>query len=91
MANLKYTNSHNNYLALDGGGAKGIYTLAILEEIEKLLGSDRTLKSLFNNVYGTSTGSIIATWIALGKPVKDLDKEIFFISVRYNVPFCLER
>lgn len=51
-------------LALDGGGAKGFYTLGVLKEIEGLIGCH--LHEKFDLVFGTSTGAIIATLIALG-------------------------
>jgi len=54
-------------LCLDGGGAKGFYTLGVLKEIEGLLGCP--LYKRFDMVYGTSTGAIIASLIALGYEV----------------------
>ena len=63
-------------LSLDGGGAKGFYTLGILKELEGMLGSP--LSEHFNLIFGTSTGAIIAALLALGKDVgsiHDLYKE----------------
>ncbi|MFJ5371469.1 MULTISPECIES: patatin-like phospholipase family protein [Enterobacterales] len=54
-------------LALDGGGAKGFYTLGVLKEIESLIGVP--LHKKFDLVFGTSTGAIIASLIALGHNV----------------------
>ena len=51
-------------LTLDGGGAKGFYTLGVLKEIETMLGCP--LHQRFNLVFGTNTGAIIAALIALG-------------------------
>lgn len=51
-------------LTLDGGGAKGFYTLGVLKEIEAMVGCP--LHQKFDLVYGTSTGAIIASLIALG-------------------------
>ncbi|ATF84425.1 patatin-like phospholipase family protein [Burkholderia gladioli] len=51
-------------LALDGGGAKGFYTLGVLKEIEGMLGCP--LYKRFDLVFGTSTGAIIAALIVLG-------------------------
>ena len=45
-------------LSLDGGGAKGFYTLGVLKEIEALVGM--RLCEKFDLIYGTSTGAIIA-------------------------------
>lgn len=51
-------------LSLDGGGAKGFYTLGVLKEVEAMVG--RPLAQQFDLVFGTSTGAIIAALIALG-------------------------
>lgn len=52
-------------LSLDGGGAKGFYTIGVLKEVEGLVG--KPLHQHFDLVYGTSTGAIIAALICLGK------------------------
>ena len=52
-------------LCLDGGGAKGFYTLGFLRELEASLGV--LLSVHFHAIYGTSTGAIIASLLALGK------------------------
>ena len=54
-------------LSLDGGGAKGFYTLGILDEIEK--NSGKPLCESFDLVFGTSTGAIIAALLARGDSV----------------------
>lgn len=59
-------------LSLDGGGAKGFYTLGALKEIEGLAGV--RLYERFDLVYGTSTGAIIAALICLGYSVDDILK-----------------
>jgi len=57
-------------LALDGGGAKGFYTLGVLKEIEAML--DCPLYKRFDVIFGTSTGAIIASLIALGYKIDDI-------------------
>lgn len=57
-------------LSLDGGGAKGFYTLGVLREIEGLLGC--SLCERFDLVFGTSTGAIIAALVSLGYSVDDI-------------------
>jgi patatin-like phospholipase/acyl hydrolase len=60
-------------LTLDGGGAKGFYTLGVLKEMEAMVGCP--LHQKFDLVFGTSTGAIIASLIALGHrvdPILDL-------------------
>lgn len=57
-------------LTLDGGGAKGFYTLGVLKEIEAMVGCP--LHQKFDLVFGTSTGAIIASLIALGHGVDSI-------------------
>ena len=57
-------------LTLDGGGAKGFYTLGVLKEIEAMIGCP--LHQKFDLVFGTSTGAIIASLIALGHSVDSI-------------------
>lgn len=58
-------------LALDGGGAKGFYTLGVLHELEALLGH-KPLCMSFDLIFGTSTGAIIAAMLALGHSVAEI-------------------
>lgn len=57
-------------LALDGGGAKGFYSIGVLKGLEGMLGGK--LHQHFDLVYGTSTGSIIAALICLGYSADDI-------------------
>ena len=63
-------------LSLDGGGVRGIVTLAYLDSIERLLrercGGDASFRlcDYFDLICGTSTGAIIAACIAVGLPVE---------------------
>src|ERR1035438_1139708 len=57
-------------LSLDGGGAKGFYTLGVLKELEAML--SEPLCNKFDLIFGTSTGSIIAGLLALGYKVDDI-------------------
>ncbi len=57
-------------LSLDGGGAKGFYSLGVLREIEGLVG--KPLCEVFDLIFGTSTGAIIASLLALGRPVDEI-------------------
>ncbi len=67
-------------LSLDGGGAKGFYTLGVLREIEAMMGGG-PLSDHFRLIFGTSTGSIIAALLALGYKVNDI-----YELYRDNVP-----
>ena len=71
-------------LTLDGGGAKGFYTLGVLKEIEAMV--QCPLHQKFDLVFGTSTGAIIASLIALGHSV-DAILELY----RNHVPNVMSR
>ena len=51
-------------LALDGGGIKGTFSAAVLDQFEEQLGG--SLVDYFNLIVGTSTGGIIALGLACG-------------------------
>jgi hypothetical protein len=65
-------------LALDGGGIRGVLTLAILAEVEKQLatatggGATFRLCQFFDYVAGTSTGAILAAGVARGMSAQEL-------------------
>ncbi|MGE0626924.1 MAG: patatin-like phospholipase family protein [Hyphomicrobiaceae bacterium] len=67
-------------LSLDGGGVRGLITLGILDNIERLLAARSPdpdafrLSDYFDLIAGTSTGSIIATGLALGWKVERIKK-----------------
>ncbi|WP_028525198.1 patatin-like phospholipase family protein [Runella limosa] len=70
-------NNHHRILALDGGGIRGAITLGYLEKIEVILREryqkpDFRLCDYYDLIGGTSTGSIIATLLALGKSVEQI-------------------
>ncbi|MGO9454321.1 MAG: patatin-like phospholipase family protein [Candidatus Binataceae bacterium] len=51
-------------LSLDGGGAKGFYTLGVLHELEALI--RKPMCEGFGLIFGTSTGAIIGALLGLG-------------------------
>jgi len=59
-------------LSLDGGGAKGFYTIGILEEIEAMM--KQPLYGCFDLIFGTSTGAIIAALLARGETMTEVKK-----------------
>ena len=67
MKSHKAQDSAFHVLALDGGGARGIYSAQILACIEQLKGAP--VKEHFDLIAGTSTGSIIAGAAAVGIPM----------------------
>jgi hypothetical protein len=84
-------------LALDGGGVRGVITVAFLERLEQVLRkqtkTEGNLCDYFDLVGGTSTGAIIAGGVALGRTTADL-KDIYhrlaptvFERDLFRVPF----
>lgn len=71
-------------LTLDGGGAKGFYSLGVLKEVEAMIGCP--LHQKFDLVFGTSTGAIIASLIALGHSI-DAILELY----RQHVPAVMSQ
>ncbi len=67
---LAESNDSCRILSLDGGGAKGFYTLGVLKELEAMIG--KPLHSCFDLIFGTSTGSIIAALISLGHSIDEI-------------------
>lgn len=57
-------------LSLDGGGSLGVYSLGILSEVEASIACP--LHESFDLIYGTSTGSVIGSMIALGHSVEEI-------------------
>lgn len=57
-------------LSLDGGGIRGIMTARMLQKVEAKLGSPLT--DHFDLIAGTSTGSIVAAALCLGKSAQEI-------------------
>src|SRR6187431_1106664 len=73
------TTGPKRILALDGGGIRGALTLGYLKKIETILrekegNPNLLLSDYFDLIGGTSTGSIIATALAIGKSVDEIVK-----------------
>jgi len=65
-------------LTIDGGGVRGIVSLAFLREMEDQLRkatrrNTLVLADVFDLVAGTSVGSMLATMVALGLPVAEME------------------
>jgi Patatin-like phospholipase len=75
-------------LALDGGGLRGILTLALLEKLEQQLrerhnaADDLRLSDYFDLIAGTSTGAIIAAALAKGCKVSDIKQEYYDLGAK---------
>src|SRR5690349_6957555 len=59
-----------NVLSLDGGGLRGIFTAAVLSEIESVYG--QAFLDAVDLIVGTSTGGIIALGLAHGKTAAEM-------------------
>lgn len=57
-------------LSLDGGDSLGFYTLGVLREFEATLANP--IHQTFDLIFGTSTGAIIASLLALGRSVGEV-------------------
>ena len=75
---LSNKTSPKRILALDGGGIRGALTLGYLQRIEDILrkqngnNKDFRLSDYFDLIGGTSTGSIIASCLAIGLKVEEI-------------------
>ncbi|MBZ0284620.1 MAG: patatin-like phospholipase family protein [Anaerolineae bacterium] len=68
-------NGKKMILSVDGGGLRGMISIAMLAELEKKTG--KTCSELFDMVAGTSTGAVIAAGIGLGLSAQELLQEIY--------------
>jgi patatin-like phospholipase/acyl hydrolase len=57
-------------LCLDGGGIRGVISARILQEVEQQL--QKPLNQYFDLIAGTSTGSILAAGLAMGRKSEEL-------------------
>lgn len=73
-------------LSLDGGGVRGVLSIAFLERIEQLLaqeaGAPVRLCDHFDLIGGTSTGALIAAGLAIGLSASDLRSFYFESAAR---------
>lgn len=72
-------------LALSGGGARGLFTAAILEQLEAAIGAP--IASRFDLIAGTSVGGILALGVAKEIPASQL-KALFNHSKDIFDPGC---
>ncbi|HRP31613.1 MAG TPA: patatin-like phospholipase family protein [Agriterribacter sp.] len=75
---LSNNRSPKRILALDGGGIRGALSLGYLQQVENVLrkqhGNDKQFRlcDYFDLIGGTSTGSIIASCLAIGLKVQEI-------------------
>ncbi|MBR4631364.1 MAG: patatin-like phospholipase family protein [Treponema sp.] len=63
-------------LSIDGGGILGLYSVDVLDRIQREYCNGRPLSQDFNLITGTSTGGIIALGLAIGKSAEQI-KEFY--------------
>jgi len=84
-------------LSLDGGGLRGVLSLAFLKRIETLLGeqagaaADFRLSDYYDLIGGTSTGSFIAAGLALGMRVDEIRGHYFELGEQVFKPEWFNR
>lgn len=76
--------SRFNILSLSGGGYRGIYTLCVLEYLEKMKG--KPIGGSCDLITGTSVGGIIALALAAEIPVIDIKN--FFEENKSKIFYC---
>ncbi|HAT4499321.1 TPA: cGAMP-activated phospholipase CapV [Serratia marcescens] len=77
-------------LSLNGGGARGMFTISVLAEIERILTAQNPNQEIrigeyFDLITGTSIGGILALGLASGKSARELEK-VFFESAHEIFP-----
>ncbi|HHK5684457.1 TPA: CBASS cGAMP-activated phospholipase [Serratia marcescens] len=90
MPNVDSTSNPVRVLSLNGGGARGLFTISVLAEIERIIASrmgDQNIKAgdYFDLITGTSIGGILALGLATGKSARELEK-VFFEEAPYIFP-----
>jgi hypothetical protein len=73
-----FTPGKKRILTLDGGGVRGIVSIAFLKEMESQLRkrtgkSTLVLAEVFDMIAGTSVGSMLGTMLALGKSADEIE------------------
>jgi len=68
--------NHFQILSLDGGGVKGLFSAAVLAQLERDTGVE--LASRFDLIAGTSTGGLIALGLSAG--MRPIDIVEFYVS-----------
>ncbi len=62
-------------LSIDGGGMRGLISIAMLAELEQMTG--QTCQQMFDLVGGTSTGAIIAAGIGIGFTAQQILETVY--------------
>lgn len=65
-------------LVLDGGGARGLFTIEMLRVLETTCG--RPIRECFDLIVGTSAGAFIAGCLAAGKSLDDIETGFWSVT-----------
>nr|WP_278987033.1 CBASS cGAMP-activated phospholipase [Plesiomonas shigelloides] len=71
-------NQEVKILSLNGGGARGLFTISVLAEIERIIEQETDQQNVragdyFDLITGTSIGGILALGLAAGKSARELE------------------
>lgn len=86
MREMSELNAVNEYgvriLSLNGGGARGMFTISLLAEFERILAlkqpdQDIKIGDYFDLITGTSIGGILALGLAKGKSARELERVFY--------------
>lgn len=67
-------------LSLNGGGIRGLYTISVLAEFERILANgddDYSIAEHFDLIAGTSIGGLLALGFADGKTARELERKVW--------------
>lgn len=71
-------------LSVDGGGMRGMISIAMLAELERMTG--KSCQQMFDMVGGTSTGSIIAAGLGVGMTANEIMATVYRKSLPKAFP-----
>ncbi|MEY8784874.1 CBASS cGAMP-activated phospholipase [Citrobacter freundii] len=83
MSELNAVNEYGvRILSLNGGGARGMFTISLLAEFERILAlkqpdQDIKIGDYFDLITGTSIGGILALGLAKGKSARELERVFY--------------
>ncbi|EGT0640431.1 cGAMP-activated phospholipase CapV [Citrobacter werkmanii] len=69
-------------LSLNGGGVRGLFTISVLAEIERIISASMNIQDVkiadyFDLITGTSIGGILALGLASGRTARELESVFF--------------
>ncbi|MEX1222419.1 MAG: CBASS cGAMP-activated phospholipase [Idiomarina sp.] len=76
---MQHNRAEVKILSLNGGGVRGLFTISVLAEIERILEEENNrvdvkIGEYFDLITGTSIGGLLALALASGKSARELEK-----------------